>query len=151
MRTYRYAPPSQNEAETARKTLQYLTQHDSSYRLLMTSGGDEAKQETVELTTRTVEVLLDILGMMASGQGVILVPQTPEVTTAQAADILNVSRPFVIKLLESGVMPYHKVGKHRRVRLSDVLAYKQRLKHERETALDELAADAQAHRMGYEE
>jgi excisionase family DNA binding protein len=93
---------------------------------------------------------MDILGAMASGQGITLIPENAELTTVQAADILNVSRPFLIRLLEEGAIPYRKVGKHRRIRAEDVMNYKQRIDEERETVLDQLVADAQEQNMGYE-
>ena len=63
---------------------------------------------------------------------------------------LNVSRPFLIGLLEAGSIPYRRVGKHRRIRMEDAMAYKERTDREREAVLDELVADAQKNGMGYE-
>ena len=80
-----------------------------------------------------------------------LVAQDAELTTAQAADILNVSRPYVIKLLEEGKIPHRKTGTHRRIRLEDVLDYKAESKARKERAIDRLVADAQEQGgMGYE-
>jgi excisionase family DNA binding protein len=78
-----------------------------------------------------------------------LIPFHAELTTKQAADIIGVSRPFLIRLLEDGVIPYHKVGTHRRVYFNDIQAYKNRLAQERELALSKLVEDAQTHDMGY--
>ena len=96
-----------------------------------------------------VALLVDVLEAMAAGRGVTLVPHNAELTTAQAAEVLNVSRPFVIKLLEQEKIPHRKVGRHRRVLLEDVMTYKAAIDAEREAVLDRLAAEAQAH-MGYE-
>lgn len=70
-------------------------------------------------------------------------------TTQEAADVVNVSRPFLIQLLEKGDMPFHKIGTHHRVRYQDVIAYKKRIDAERRTAQDELAVLAQELGMRY--
>ena len=92
----------------------------------------------------------DILEAMAAGRGVTIIPENAELTTVQAAEVLNVSRPFLIKLLDDRAIPYRKVGKHRRIRMEDVMSCKANIDQEREAALDELARDAQEHSMGYE-
>lgn len=67
----------------------------------------------------------------------------------QAAEILNVSRPFLIRLLEDSAIPHRKVGKHRRIRIEDVMAYKAKIDSDREAVLDQLVTEAQAQDMGY--
>ena len=78
-----------------------------------------------------------------------LIPQHAELTTQQAADFLNVSRPFFVKLLEEGKLPFHKVGSHRRIYFRDLVAYKEQNINERRQAMDELAAQAQELKLGY--
>jgi excisionase family DNA binding protein len=111
---------------------------------------DTDHDELIELPAGAVKLLLDVLGAMASRQGVTLVLDDAELTTVQAADILHVSRPFLIKLLEAGQIPYRRVGKHRRIRMKDVINYKQTIDQEREVVLDRLVKDAQKQDMGYD-
>jgi excisionase family DNA binding protein len=111
----------------------------------------EAGQEKpLELPAGAVTMLMEILEAMAAGRGVTLVPENAELTTVQAADVLNVSRPFLIKLLEENALPHRKVGKHRRIRMEDVMAYKSRIDRDREAVLDQLAREAQEQGMGYD-
>jgi excisionase family DNA binding protein len=86
---------------------------------------------------------------LAAGRGLSIIPVDAELTTQEAANFLNVSRPFVVELLESGKIRFRKVGTHRRIRFEDVLAYKQASFKDRSKALDELTALAQKHKLGY--
>lgn len=80
---------------------------------------------------------------MQEGKVISLVPETQELTTQAAANILGVSRPHLIKLLESGKLAFHKVGAHRRICLKDLVAFQQTRDRGRRTALDDLARKAQ--------
>ena len=111
--------------------------------------GNEQSGEDIALPMPAFRLLRDILAEMAQGHGVTLLPVRAELTTQQAADLLNVSRPFLIGLLEGGTIPFRWVGQHRRVRLNDVMAYKRKDDDARHRLADELTADAQELGMGY--
>lgn len=96
-----------------------------------------------------IELLRNVLAEMAQGNAVSILPVHAELTTQEAADLLNVSRPHLIKLLQSGVLPFSKVGTHRRINLKDLLTYKQRRDDENNTAMQALVDEAQELEMGY--
>ena len=98
--------------------------------------------ERIDLPNTVYEILRKVVTLMAHGQAVTLVPDNQAVTTQRAADILGMSRPFFVKSLETGVMPFHRVGNQRRVYLRDVLAYAQKRDEERHAALDRLSQSA---------
>ena len=100
-------------------------------------------KEGVAIPASLQRVLIEAARQLAEGNGVAVMPVTAEVTTQQAADVLNVSRPFVIGLLDKGDIPFHKLGTHRRIHLRDVLAYKRRRDASRRAVIDRLAAEAQ--------
>lgn len=99
--------------------------------------------EEIELPHSVFEVLVRVVHEMARGNAVKVLPVHAELTTQQAADLLGISRPFLVRLLEDGEVPFRKVGSHRRVRLEDLLVYKDERDRERRRALDELAAESQ--------
>ena len=96
-----------------------------------------------------LRMLVDILAQMAEGNAVTIVPYHAELTTQQAADFLNVSRPHLVGLLECSQLAYRKVGSHRRILFKDLVEYQQHSRVERKKALDELAAQAQELELGY--
>lgn len=96
-----------------------------------------------ELPNSLYEVLLRAVRELVIGNGVSILPSGMELTTQKAADLLNVSRPHVIALIKRGELPHHKVGTHRRLRLTDVLTYKARRDQVRRAALDQLTREAE--------
>lgn len=100
----------------------------------------EDSQEELLLPRSAIELLAGVLAHMAAGRGVSIVPDHAELTTQQAADMLNVSRPHLIGLLQAGEIAYRKVGTHRRVRAASLLEYMRRDDQRRREAADELSA-----------
>jgi excisionase family DNA binding protein len=126
---------------------QYLVKHqtEETVRLLV---DDEDGTETLEVPRAAVELLARILAHMATGQGVSIVPAHAELTTQQAADLLNVSRPFLIGLLEAGEIEYRTVGTHRRVKAASLHEYMRADDQSRRKAADELSALNQEMELG---
>ncbi|CUR55542.1 Transcriptional regulator, MerR family [metagenome] len=112
----------------------YLAAHSESVVRLVVD--DPA--ETLVVPRGAVELLARVLAHMAAGQGVSVVPAYAELTTQQAAELLNVSRPFLIGLLDAGEIEYRKVGKHRRIRARSLMAYIALDDQERRESADEL-------------
>lgn len=137
--------PSENDAQLAQESSRILAPrlHAGELRVQLEGG------QVLTLPQAAARLLSHLLTEMAAGNAVTLIPVHAEMTTQEAADYLNVSRPYLIRLLEAGALPYRKVGAHRRVRFQDVRAYKERIDREREQVLDALAAEAQDLDMGY--
>jgi len=95
--------------------------------------------EPIELPSAAIEALKLVVIALARGQSITLVPSDKDLTSQEAADMLRVSRPHLIKLLDRGELGFHLVGTHRRIRLEDVLGYRDRRRAERKAGLDELA------------
>ena len=104
----------------------------------------------IVIPRKALEFLHFILSSMAEGKAVSLIPSESELSTQQAADMLNVSRPHLVKLLEQGDLPFRKVGSHRRVQLEDLLRYEAQQTEQRKQQLQFLAEQAQELDMGYE-
>ncbi len=146
---HRQFPPTAQETALALASSQRLSRYAGLNRPLSLRVMDAEQDNPIVLPAGAVALLMDILEAMAAGRGISLIPENAELTTVEAAEVLNVSRPFLIKLLTKGALPHRKVGKHRRIRMEDVMAYKSRIDQERESVLDQLTADAQENDMGY--
>lgn len=146
---YRQTPPTEQEAAIAQASEQLLVRYAKSDKPLKLHIVDGPSDQPLELPAGALALLVEILGAMAAGHGVTIIPEGAELTTVQAAEILNVSRPYLIKLLDEKRIPYRKVGKHRRILKVDLLAYKARDDEERQAILDELAREAQEQGYGY--
>jgi excisionase family DNA binding protein len=100
---------------------------------------ESGEVQTVTLAPALTASLLEMFRLVSSGRGFRMIPVEAELTTQQAADLLNVSRPFLVKLLEEGEIPFAKTGRHRRVRANDLFAYKEKRDAARSDALSDLA------------
>jgi excisionase family DNA binding protein len=114
-----------------------LLQKEGKARLLTERGS------ALDLPQPVYHLLLQILEGMQQGKAISVVPVTQDLTTQQAAEMLGVSRPFFVKLLEADELPFHLAGTHRRVYLRDLLDYKQRRDQGRRTAIERMAAAAE--------
>ena len=136
-----YEVPTPEVVNGAGTALAALVGHEESFG---TRPPGEILELELSLPTFAARLLVDALKALASGHAVTVVPVPAELTTQQAADILNVSRPFLIKLLDDQRIPYRRVGNRRKVHLEDVLHYKERDDERRQQLLDDLAREAQA-------
>jgi excisionase family DNA binding protein len=143
--------PTEADAQLARDSSRQLATHKlgrrQSVRIQIVDDGEQA--EAVAVPASALRLFLHLLTEMSQGNAVTLIPTHAELTTQQAADLLNVSRPYLVKLLDEGKIPCRTVGKYRRVRLDDLLAYKRKDDEARAMILDQLQAEAQELGMGY--
>lgn len=142
--------PEGEDALIAREALvrvrNALAHHDSREPVRLTVDED---RETVTVPRAAVDLLVVVLANMAAGQGVSLVPAHSELTTQQGADLMNVSRPFLVRLLQAGDIEYRLVGTHRRIKAASLLDYMRRDDAQRRKAADELTVLTQG--MGIDE
>lgn len=127
-----------NSDATIMKQLDEELAQNQGVAKLVTPQGSE-----IRLPHSILKVIMEVVHEMARGNAVRVMPIHAELTTQQAAELLNVSRPFLVSLLEQGEIKYRKVGTHRRILLEDLLVYKDRRDRERLSALDELAKEDQ--------
>ena len=133
------ALPSEAEANLAKETSRVLASHMGAAEPLQFRIGP-APEETVRVPTSAVRMLVRILEEMAKGNAITLIPVHAELTTQEAADMLNISRPSLIQLLDEGKIDYRRVGTHRRVRFEALMKFKRQADADRKGALAELAA-----------
>lgn len=143
--------PTEADALLARESSRRLAAHKFGRRskVQIKLIDDDKEAETVAVPTSAVRLFVQLLTEMAEGNAVTLIPTHAELTTQQAADLLHVSRPYVVKLLEERKIPCRTVGKYRRIRFDDLLAYKRRDEDARGKILDQLTAEAQELGLGY--
>jgi len=139
--------PTDAEANLARESSRLLAAcigKGPTAKLKVIDGDDE-----IVVPVRAMRLLVDILAQMGEGRAVTVMPIKAELTTQQAAGILNVSRPYLVSLLEKGDLPFRKVGKHRRIYFEDVLKFQSASRKKQEAAMDELVKQGQELNLGY--
>jgi len=141
--------PTPEEMEDAKASSRTLAKYADADRVHMTLRGSNGEADELVLPGHVIQMLLTVLSEMSQGNAISLIPRYQELSTQEAASILNVSRPFLVGLLDQGEIPHHKVGSHRRVRLEDVLTYKERVDEQRLDVLDQLTGVSQDEGIGY--
>jgi excisionase family DNA binding protein len=131
--------PTEKVSESARQLSELISDE------LASNGGVAVRFRTqdgaISIEPDLAKFLVEVMSHIKEGQGVTYVPISKRLTTQQAADILNVSRPYLIKVLESGGLPFEKIGRHRRILAKDLFAYKRARDAERADAMAELLAN----------
>lgn len=142
------SPEAAQEAKAALRQLSSVAAERGARHIRVRPEG-AAAECAVTVPREAFELFLEILGQMANGNAVTIVPVHAELTTQQAADLLNVSRPFLVRLLESGKLPFRKVGKHRRILFAHLAEYRKKDEERRQQGMQDLADEAQRHGLGY--
>ena len=142
--------PTTQDVEQAKQSCRTLAKYADAERVLLTIKGSNKQSDEIVLPGHAVQLLLDILTEMSQGNAISIMPVHAELSTQEAANILNVSRPHLIRLLKDNSIPHRKVGSHRRVLAKDIIAYKQNIDSKRKLTLDKLAAESQKLGMGYD-
>lgn len=141
--------PSEADVEQARESSRTLSKYADVDRVQLSLRGSNGETDDLVLPGNVLQILLDVLSEMSRGNAISLIPQHQELSTQEAANLLNVSRPFLVGLLEKGAIPFRKVGAHRRVLLTDIMSYREKTTRRRTQALDELTSLSQDEDMGY--
>lgn len=132
--------PTSKEVEQAKETSRTLAKYASQERVKMTITSENGENEDIILPGAAVDLLLKILTTTSQGKAINLRPINSVLTTQEAANMINISRPHLVKLLENGEIDFHKVGAHRRIYLTDLMAYAEKNKKARNEAMDKLAS-----------
>jgi len=141
----RLVPPPLNEVETemvksAERIIMAALDHSRAATITIQS--DDGSTPSVQVPPQVLRVLGQALGLMARHQAIMLVPEKQEFSTVEAANFLNVSRPFVIKEIEAGRIKHRLVGTHRRILFLDLMSYAKAMRTKQQEALDEMADNA---------
>lgn len=138
-------------AKAAQRCIVSALDHSRAVNIALVEDGVEARDDAplLRLPPKVLRLIADLLGALAQGKAVAIMPKELDVTTQEAAMFLNVSRPYLIGLLEANRIAYHKVGTHRRIRFEDVVRYKEERKIAADQAIQALVDQAQELGLGY--
>lgn len=140
-------PMSEQDMEMARAAQRcIMAALDHSRAAAITLTNDEGAQPIIQVPPQALKLIAQVLGAMSERRPIVVMPSKQEVSTVEAANFLNVSRPFVIKEIEQGRLPHRMVGSHRRIAFDDLIAYAQKMREHQKSALQRMADDA--HEMG---
>lgn len=138
-------------AKAAQRCIVSALDHSRAINIALVEDGVERIDDAplLKLPPKVLRLFADLLGSLAQGKAVAIMPRELDITTQEAAGFLNVSRPYLVRLLDEGKIPHHKVGTHRRIRFEDVVQYKDARRKRSQDALQELVDQAQGLKMGY--
>ncbi len=135
--------PTARTVQAAKRTRKYIEEGGGAQRMTVLVHGDAVSEAAIEVPAELVPMVERAIEELSQGRSVELVRIDEELTTQQVADLLNVSRPFVTKLLDRGEIPHHRVGTHRRVYRTDAEAYRDRQMRRAKRAMRAMAEQAE--------
>ena len=141
------SPQELEMARVAQRCIMEALDHSRAAAITLTTT--DGSHPTVELPPAALKLIGQLLGMMSEGRSITLMPSRQEFSTVEAANFLNVSRPFVIKEIEQGRLPHRKVGAHRRVAFEDLVSYAREMRKRQEHALERMAENARELGLDY--
>jgi excisionase family DNA binding protein len=152
MQLHKLTVPSEAASALARDAARALApflSKDPKPETLILRPEDGLPSSAVTVPLEAFELFVRVLEQMAAGNSVMLFPYEPELTTQQAAELLNVSRPYLVRLIDEKKLPCRKVGTHRRIRMADLSAYQSKEDERRQKLLDEMTAESQKMGLDY--
>jgi excisionase family DNA binding protein len=136
-------------AKAAQRCIMAALDHSKAPAIALLDADNHQAEPAIRLPPKALRMVAQLLGAMGERRPIVFMPQKHELTTVEAAHLLNVSRPFVIKEIELGRLKHHKVGSHRRIAYEDLLSYARTMREGQKQAMQSLADDAQDLGLGY--
>lgn len=148
------SPPLLDETEAAmakaaQRCIMAALDHSRAPAITLVDESGQQTEPAIKLPPQALRLIAQVLGAMGERRPITIVPTKHELTTVEAANYLNVSRPFIIKEIESGKLRHRMVGTHRRIAYEDLVEYKRSMQRRQEEALQQLADNAQEIGLGY--